>query len=190
MSAGFENFRGVRIMIHDGFQSEAAPDPEALGVDGVSEARRVRRKAPSTKVAALNITAMMDLVLNLLLFFVLSASFAMAEGGLPAKLPPVGEVNDKGPAVDGTPFTIAVHAYGDQAMVEMNGSVARLDPDALHRQLDSWRYDEKHPDGIFRATHQIVIKPDRGVPWSQVVEVFNAVVRAKYSDVSLAEIES
>ena len=172
-------------MIHDGFQSDLTPNPDALGVDGVTEQRRPRRKAAPTKVAALNITAMMDLVLNLLLFFVLSASFALAEGGLPADVAGGIGPSDKGPE-----FTIALHAYGDQAMVDMNGSVARLDADALYRQLNDWRFDEKHPDGVFRATHPILIKPDRNVQWSKVVEVFNALVRARYSDVSLADVES
>ncbi len=40
------------------------------------EPRKARKHKTSIRVAALNITSMMDLVLNLLLFFVLSSSFA------------------------------------------------------------------------------------------------------------------
>src|SRR5690348_12534287 len=57
---------------------------------GDEEVVRKRKHKTTIRVAALNITAMMDLVLNLLLFFVLSASFQMAEGIIPATLPTGG----------------------------------------------------------------------------------------------------
>ena len=54
------------------------------------EVLKHKKHKPSMHVAALNITSMMDLVLNLLLFFVLSASFALSEGVMPATLPTGG----------------------------------------------------------------------------------------------------
>src|SRR5687767_1852954 len=69
--------------------------PSAAG----EEVFKRRKHKTNIRVAALNITSMMDLVLNLLLFFVLTANFSISEGVIPATLP-------TGPGGDGPPVNL------------------------------------------------------------------------------------
>ena len=175
-----------------GFPPQPPKRPAAPHSAIEEEVKKRLKHKPSIRVAALNITSMMDLVLNLLLFFVLSASFAMSEGNLPATLP-TGGGTGAGLADDTTkppenPIVISLHMIGnDQAMIQIDGSnTVPRNIDDLYDMLKNWNRANNSSTGIYAADNPITIKPDRATNWKQVVDVFNAVIRARYTSVGFA----
>ena len=153
------------------------------------EPRKARKHKTSIRVAALNITSMMDLVLNLLLFFVLSSSFALTEGSMPATLPTGGPGEGPGAPVaeelkaPKDPIIISLHKLGsDRALIQIEGTnKAVQNSDELFKMLEQY-----HADGIYMLDNPITIKPDSSATWNQVVDTFNAVIRARYTSVGFA----
>ncbi len=131
----------------------------------------------------------MDLTFNLLLFFVLTASFSIGEGVLPADLPVGngGGISPNAAAPPKTPLLIVLRSYGTagQVAIQIEGSpVALANFDELYDALRSWRHDKvENPGGIYQPDNPIVIKPEASVRWRQVVNAFNTVVRARYTNV-------
>ena len=81
-----------------------------------------RRKKTELPKAELNITSMMDLVLNLLMFFVLTSNFAMAE--LPSLEPPTF-ANSKARAVDRS-NQVTVSLVADKVGEKPTGRAAKV----------------------------------------------------------------
>jgi biopolymer transport protein ExbD len=144
-----------------------------------------RRKRVTLRVAALNITSMMDLVLNLLLFFVLTASFAAGEGTLPARLPKIPGPDDEVGLGENQPTKLVVSLIATgrgPAMIQLEGVPATIrDAAELFEKLDGFRHN-----GVYAAADPIVIRVDPLVRWNDVVDAFNALVRAKYTDIGIA----
>lgn len=161
-----------------------------------SEPVKKRRRKPATiRIAALNITAFMDLTFNLLLFFVLTASFAGAEGILPATLPAGGGPGSGGAAPEVTPAAndaqtvyISLRSLGETGtLIQIEGAPnAPKDFEALYDLLNRYRLDSANPSGVWKPETPIVIRPTNDVRWDAVVDAFNAVMRAKYKDVGFA----
>jgi len=169
--------------VHD-LSTPAAPP-------GGEEVVRKRKHKTTIRVAALNSTAMMDLVLNLLLFFVLSASFQMAEGIIPASLP-TGGPGGGGSAADTVkppenPIIISLRDIdGRSAQITIEGTSASFqDNEQLFETLYKWN-NKNSSDGIYKDDNPITIQPSKSATWKQVVDAFNAVIRAKYKDVGFA----
>jgi biopolymer transport protein ExbD len=159
-----------------------------------------RKKAVKHKtnirVAALNITSFMDLTFNLLLFFVLTANFASAEGVLLATLPKgsgSGGAAITSPDEDPTkttlpPVRIFLQAVPNQpAFIRIEGvpTSPGQDYELFYQTLKQWRRDPSNPNGAYDPDQPINIQPDKNCTWNDVVNAFNAAVRARYTSVGL-----
>ena len=148
------------------------------------------KRKPSGKIQQLNITSMLDVTFQLLIFFILTANFAVDEGVLPADLPagtpPVP--TESTPPPD-EPITIKVNSLGEDGATlwVKNESIPNGDFQELYTKLQSWRFDPKtNPQGYYKADNPIIIAPSQTVKWTHVVNAFNAVIRAKYTNVSFS----
>ncbi|MEM8739483.1 MAG: biopolymer transporter ExbD [Planctomycetota bacterium] len=157
--------------------------------------RRTRGMRSGGGVGELNLTSMIDVIFQLLIYFVVTASFMVDEGVLAARLP-------QGPGSPARldelpPEKIVIRLTSDPAddalvsiergpvenpiayggFVELAADLARL------------RYDPEggSPEGIYDADNPVVIEPGRGVRWQHVVAAFNAAVAAAYENVSFAD---
>lgn len=140
----------------------------------------------------LNVTAMVDILFNLLVYFIVTANFSMDEGSLKSKLPPppnaVGEKKED--EIDGgIPRDLEVISTRDTY-----GCVLRLDgrtvPDmaALRATLLAAN-KSKNPSGGFNPDlDPIRIKPNAKVRWQHVVNVFNQTVGAGYKKVGFGDV--
>jgi len=133
----------------------------------------------------LRLTAMLDVCFLLLVFFILTASFAVGEGILPAEMP-VGP----GPRATPTPdhnIPLILHLRdlgGDAVLIELAGQRAALaDFAELHHALRRLQHRPDNPHGAFDATSPVILQPDATVPWGHTVNAFNAAVRAGYKDI-------
>lgn len=155
------------------------------------EASAKKRKAPSG-VRQLNLTAMLDVTFQLLIFFILTANFAVDEGVLAADLPvgtpPVPTVSTPPPD---EPIIIKLNAVGEEgAAIWVKNAKAIPDGDfeELYLTLNGLRFDAaNNPGGIYQPDNPIIISPSPRVKWTHVVNAFNAVIRARYTNVSFAQ---
>ena len=164
--------------------SEAGPQEPTVH-HKVSHARDARRLVPMS----LNLTSMIDVIFLLLVFFVVTASFAPGEGVLTVKLPQGTGTGD--PLDPPTlPLNIAITstgAYGYRLEIEGLAAVP-ADFEQLYHQLVALQYDEAlQRTGTHKTDDPIVIKPNGNVRWQHVVNVFNAAVRARYTKIAFAQ---
>ncbi|MEM7681582.1 MAG: biopolymer transporter ExbD [Planctomycetota bacterium] len=151
---------------------------------------RVRRKRRSSATgrSELGLTSMIDVIFQLLIYFVVTANFMIGEGVLDAALP-------AGPPEPVLPEDALAPLFID---LEPDGSVGvliRVDETQpvtgfadLHAYLwESLDDPEAKPGlGLFPPHTPVIIRPAGRVRWQHVVDAFNAVVRARYTNVSFA----
>lgn len=140
---------------------------------------------------SLNLTPMIDVVFQLLVYFLVSTNFAQGEQVYRVDLP---ERKD-GAASD--PFRLDEEPLRIELLPAAEGGVTiRLegpwpqpgDFASLEEFLRSRRLDADRPEGLFAPDHPIVVAPAPKVRWDQTVDAFNAVVRAGFTHVSFAEL--
>lgn len=160
-------------------------------VEATDTVHHKKKKDMETGVRQLNITSMLDVCFQLLIFFILTANFAIDEGVLAADMPqgvPPEPTQVQEPPKD--PIIIVLRSVGEDCgiWIENGRSIPNGDFQELFKILNGWRYDaSENPGGRFESDNPIVIKPMPNVEWGHVVSAFNAVVRAKYSAVSFAQ---
>lgn len=129
----------------------------------------------------LNLTAMIDVVFQLLIYFVVTASFAQGEGVLKARLPGGEQGQALGPPPPSAELTVRVASAGTHAYrltVEPGG----IAPQSFHELADLL----ERLKGIYGQDTPVIIEPQRAVRWQHVVNAFNAAVRARYENVAFA----
>lgn len=161
------------------------------GEHSEDEPARRKRKAANIRVAALNITSFLDMAFCLLTFLILSASFSEGEGVLGAKLPQ-GEgqaAPDKLPPPEKELRILISSVSLDSCRIMVEG-LPEATPDfrTLTDQLDRLQFNERHPNGVYKADNPIVIKPDANAHWQHIVNAFNSAVAARYTNVSFASL--
>jgi biopolymer transport protein ExbD len=161
-------------------QGKAAPTDPA-------ELEPQRSKKPKERgIRQLNLTSMLDVTFQLLIFFILTANFAIDEGVLAADLPQ-GKAAEETPELPQEPVRITVRAVGmdGAGIIIQNGPpITEGDFAALYRTLEGMRIDA---GGSLEPDNPIIILPTPNVEWRHVVSAFNAVVRAEYTNVSFAQ---
>lgn len=178
--------------------SEVALQPDASEVFDPTvhhRSARQRRGKRAAPVGELNLTSMIDVIFQLLIYFVITASFMLDEGVLTAKLPqgsgsPVA-------ANELPPEKINIRLMGvasdDTLVLIERGSLAHPVKYAsfseLAADLDQLRIDPEigQAGGIYQPDDPVIIEPQGTVRWQHVVNAFNAAVAAQYTNVSFAE---
>jgi biopolymer transport protein ExbD len=142
-----------------------------------------RQKRPKERgVRQLNLTSMLDVTFQPLIFFILTANFAVDEGVLAADLPqgvseqpPIETVQDD--------ILIRVFYEGFRAgLISVRGADRPINSfQDLTVQMEAWRRD-----GLFPADNKVIIQPHPDARWEHVVAAFNGVVRAKFTNVQFS----
>ncbi|MCE9590284.1 MAG: biopolymer transporter ExbD [Planctomycetes bacterium] len=169
----------------------APPDPFAVPATRIEETPRKRPKRLERNEITLNLVAMLDMAFNILIFFILTANFAVGEGVLTAKLPASGSGGTGGAPVaeiPKNPIVINVASAGDSYSVNIEGSMnSTRDFTELQTQLNQMQSDPSRGfTGPYKPDNPVIIKPDGEVRWQHVVNAFNAAISARYSDISFS----
>ncbi len=150
-----------------------------------------RKRGYQGGVKQLNLTSMLDVCFQLLIFFVLTANFAMNEGILAADMPQGVPPTPTEPTTPDEPVVIVLRPVGANDVsiwVQRGPSISDGDFHRLYTYLNNSRFDPRtNPNGLYENDNPIVIKPMPKVQWEHVVSAFNAVIRAKYTAVSFAQ---
>ena len=150
-----------------------------------SPLRPPRRPAPrpASSFMAFNLTPMIGVVFNLLIYFIVGTTFLRAEGMLPSRMAHLGSEASL-QAIPVTPIRLILsQAPGEQDRIRIrleNSAVVPQDFDDLYRILTDLR-----AGGIgFDARTPVVIHAQDRVAWDHVVNAFNAARRAGYDAIS------
>ncbi len=170
--------------------------PSGTGLEHVAATETVHHEQSSRKhprgggVSQLNLTSMMDVCFQLLIFFIVTASFAVGEGILPAELPAGQGKKSSETEPPEQPVTILLRSLGGQDVaVEILGNSTPLGKNFNELYAVLWQLQNRsdNPNGPYTPEDPIIIKPDGSVAWGHVVNAFNAAIRAKYTNVNFAQ---
>ena len=153
--------------------------------------RKVRRQTPRV---GLNLTPMIDVVFQLLIYFLLATNFALGEQVFRMDLPERGGssmINDPFDMPE-EPLRIRVLSLDPQReRISLSLPPQYPGPDGLE---DLERFLRESRSGseasLFLEDHPIEIVPAPDTRWEHVVDVFNAVIRAGYRSVHFSDPET
>ena len=145
---------------------------------------RPKKKVSPTKME-LNMTSMIDVVFQLLIYFIITSNFVPGEGILTATMPAgTGSAADV-PKLE-QPIKIIVSSRGETGYrLDVDKSaVAPSTFGDLGKLLEGMREDK---GGAFSDENPIIIQPGGDVRWQHVVNAFNAAVRARYKNIAFGQ---
>lgn len=178
-----------------GAKDEAKDRLAAVGLGQVAKTETVHHESRSTKqrplsrVSDINMTPMLDVVFLLLIFFVLTASFNVGEGILPADLPSgEAEANaDDEPPPQPVEITLRSRGRGEMPAIDLGGAGSLGSFLELSDRLSQLQRSEENPTAPFSAEDPIIIRSDSEIPWAHLVNAFNAAFRARYTNINFAQ---
>ncbi len=138
----------------------------------------------------LNVTSMVDILFNLLVYFIVTANFSIDEGSLKAKLPPPPNLNappsDSLDVGDKKELQVVNSADTYGCILNFKGRPV-ADFAALRATLEANNKD-KNPSGtVDPKFDSIMIKANGKVRWQHVVNAFNQTVGAGYHKVGFSQ---
>ncbi len=146
---------------------------------------RKKRCRPKPKLQP-PLTPMIDVTFQLLLFFILTTQFRMAEGQIPGTLPQ-GQLTGGRVADIYKPIEILLRLRVDPAgsvvtgLYEVSGSSGPVESaERLYRLLQA------RSEYLGTTEAPVIIKAPSAIPWQFVVEAMNAANRAKFKRIGYA----
>ena len=144
---------------------------------------RGRRRLPDPVRTEFNLTSMIDVVFQLLIYFIVGTTFAMGEQSYRMDLPErEGSAQVDPLELDEEPIIVQVLGGGRIRIPGPWNSPVHVA--GLTAFLESQRSDR---GGIIELDAPIRIKPRSQVSWQDAVEAFNAAVAAGYQTVGFDE---
>lgn len=128
-------------------------------------------KAEPLEEPALNLTPMIDIVFNLLIFFMVGTRFADMERQFDVQLPKVGDAQP----LTNPPDEIVVNVYGDGRLVVSQKTVTLAELEVRLKEAQS-RY----------ADQAVLIRGDGTGLYQNVMDVLGVCHRARITNFSLA----
>jgi biopolymer transport protein ExbD len=129
-----------------------------------------------------NLTPMIDVVFNLLIFFLCTGSFNQPEGLLPSRLPKHHGVTP-GDDIPSTPIRIILRQYGqgDQDYT-IRISQRSQQPGDFAELIEMLGALRESP--AFSGDSQVIIVADGNVKWDHLVNAFNASLAARFKNIT------
>lgn len=129
-----------------------------------------------------SLTGMIDVVFNLLIFFVVITNVSQREGFLPGDLP--SEAMDQaGIQVPALPIRINIYAGNnfDDCRVELAG--CEQNPESFKQLYELLSARHINNAGLFEAHAPVVLRLGTGVSVDQMVKTYNAVILAGFTNI-------
>lgn len=134
---------------------------------------------------------MIDVIFQLLIYFVLTANFNPHEGILTAKLPRGSGVPNPSLKLPVKPLNIELSPAGQTAcrIIVQSRSVGGTFTELADVLVSLQHAPQRGRHGAYKPDDPIIIKPRGQVRWQHVVNAFNAAIKAQYSNVNFASAE-
>lgn len=148
--------------------------------------RRRRGRAPAR--IGLNLTAMIDVVFLLLVYFMAATEFKLGEEIYRLDLPERSAAADPF-ELPRDPLRIGIASTGPGAYaIRLSGAAPQPDSfEALHEFLVANRRTPGTLGGLFEPDHPIVVEPTGPTRWEHAMEAFSAAARARYTNITFAK---
>ncbi len=151
-----------------------------------------RTRRPPRPRIGLNVTAMIDVVFLLLIYFLSVTNFKLGEEIYRLDLPQRGHAEVVDPfQLDEEPLRIAVISTGipqQPYRLHIDGPYPQPnDAQELYEFLQQRKLTPQAPGGLFTPDHPIIIEPTSATRWEHVIDAFNAAARAEFTNVTFAE---
>lgn len=165
----------------------------AGGQDDVISHRRLRQRRGVMRTSlGVNMVPMIDVVFQILVYFLVATDFRMGEEilrmDLPLRAESAGQTDPF--KLDELPLRITVATIGERrgdVRLRVEGPHDQpRDFDELYRFLRDRQIGPGTLGGLFLASHPIIIEPDGAARWEHAVEAVNAAARARYTNVTLS----
>jgi biopolymer transport protein ExbD len=146
-------------------------------------------KHPKESTIGLNLTAMIDVVFLLLIYFMVATEFKTAEESFPMDLP----MRNHGQTItlDNKPLVVIVESAGGNEAdlrIRLEGPWEPIvSVEDLTKFLRVNKAGTFGSSGLFAETHPILIKPNSETRWDHAIAAYNAVARANYVNITLDE---
>ena len=150
--------------------------------DEVGAPKSARKRVKSTKMQP-PMTPMIDVVFQLLIFFLVGCQFKGAEGLIPADLPQEGGVSESSELpLEPIKIYVRTSASRQKCDIQIEGIAKRPGSfkdltGILVGLVQSQKYDKTTP---------IIIRPRANASWGHVVRTFNAVIASEMKNISFA----
>jgi biopolymer transport protein ExbD len=153
--------------------------------EGRRSGARQRRRRRQSRIG-LNLTAMIDVVFLLLVYFMAATEFKLGEEVYRLDLPRRGIPADPF-SLPRDPLRIVLASTGQACLIRLPGAHAQ--PESF-QQLLAFLQENRRTEGVvgglFEPDHPIVIEPSLTTRWEHAMEAFNAAVRARYTNITFA----
>jgi biopolymer transport protein ExbD len=165
--------------------NQSSGDSERRAASAYAHGPRARRRRQQARIG-LNLTAMIDVVFLLLVYFMAATEFKLGEEIYRLDLPRRGAPADPF-VLPRDPLRIVLASTGPVCRIRLAGSYAQPSSfQELHGFLVENRRTAGVVGGLFEADHPIIIEPTGTTRWEHAMEAFNAAVRARYTNVTFA----
>jgi biopolymer transport protein ExbD len=165
----------------DSKQFDTSTDPGEETVHHQSNRQGREVEAASMQ---LNLTSMIDVIFLLLIYFVVTASFAANEAVLVTNLSGGGNSDPMAPP----PMELNIRltsAGSTGANIKVAGREVPSFSTLADRLIELQHNPEQARSGNYAVDDPVKIRPQGGVRWQHVVNAFNAAVKAEYENVAL-----
>ncbi len=160
-------------------------DSERRDAAADAQGPRARRRRQQARIG-LNLTAMIDVVFLLLIYFMAATEFKLGEEIYRLDVPRRGAPADPFD-LPRDPLRIVLASTGPLCRIRLPGPYAQpASFQELHGFLVENRRSPRAVGGLFEADHPIIIEPTGTTRWEHAMEAFNAAVRARYTNVMFA----
>jgi len=160
--------------------SAPAPSEEQV-VHHVSN-RKKRKKGVGGEGMELQLTSMIDVIFQLLIYFVITANFMVDEGTIVATLPGNGAPTDLTPPPTPPPYLIVLGSLEDGKEYTLVAGRTSLDTiSELYGHLQ-----ERVASSEMSREDPVQLQPDREIRWQHVVNAYNACVKAEMEEITLS----
>ncbi|MCC7406516.1 MAG: biopolymer transporter ExbD [Phycisphaeraceae bacterium] len=151
--------------------------------------RRRRDRTPVGGPIRLNLTPMIDMVFQLLIYFVVTAGFVADEGALTTSMPRETGESKAVAALPREPLRILLQKIPTGVTMRLeNAGQTVTDVRALTGLLEAVQWNpDKSRAGAFRPEHPVRVEVGRDVPWEAVVNALGAAAAADYTRVEIAQ---
>ncbi len=145
----------------------------------------VSRTSRGPAKIGLNLTAMIDVIFLLLIYFMCATDFKRSEELYRLDLPPRGQQTDPF-KLPREPLIISVASPDPGYTIRLSGGAnARLETfEDLYAFLDENRITESAAGGLYEADYPIKIEPGKTTRWEHTMDAFNAAARARYTNIT------
>ena len=145
--------------------------------------RALRKARPGRKsLLGVSLTGMIDVVFNLLIFFVVISTAPQQEGFLAGELPSASTVQ-RGTEIPALPIVIRVYAGNSFEDCQLQMSGFESSPESFEELYASLASLHTDVGGLYEAHNPVVLNLGNGVSVDQMVKTYNAVVLAGFNNI-------